>query len=56
MGIGRRHRYTGLRQLVAGSDGYYVVPLGWRADTDPVYLIPKSNETWIGLTPGEQPR
>lgn len=50
-GLRHRYRYTGLRRLVEGAYGYYVVPLGWRAGRDPVYVIPKGDETWIGFTP-----
>ncbi|MFI9722098.1 hypothetical protein ACIHFE_20950 [Streptomyces sp. NPDC052396] len=51
-GLRHRYRYTGLRQLVEGQDGYYVVPLGWNVGTDAVYVIPKGGDTWVGLTPG----
>ncbi|MEV4927879.1 hypothetical protein [Streptomyces roseoverticillatus] len=47
-----RYRYTGLRRVVEGQYGYYVVPLSWRARVDPVYLIPRSPDTWVGLTAG----
>ncbi|GHG75100.1 hypothetical protein GCM10018779_52360 [Streptomyces griseocarneus] len=48
-GLRHRYRYTGLRRLVEGPDSYYVVPLGWVAGRDPLYVIPKNDETWIGL-------
>ncbi|MEV4441902.1 hypothetical protein AB0K09_23410 [Streptomyces sp. NPDC049577] len=54
LGPGRhyRYRYTDLRRVAEGQYGYYVVPLTWDAGTDPVYLISRSSDTWIGLTPG----
>ncbi|MGW8556611.1 hypothetical protein [Streptomyces tubercidicus] len=55
-GLYQRYRYTGLRLLVQGNDRYYVVPLGWNVKRDPVYVIRESDNTWIALTPGTQPR
>ncbi|MFI9311585.1 hypothetical protein [Streptomyces triculaminicus] len=54
LGAGRRHRYryTGLRRLVEGPDAYYVVPIGWNGGIDPLYVIPKTAGTWVGLTRG----
>ncbi|MGW2602661.1 hypothetical protein [Streptomyces klenkii] len=50
-GLRHRYRYAGLRRLVEGPNGYYVVPQDWKAGTDPLYVIPKSDETWVGFMP-----
>ncbi|WP_190022380.1 hypothetical protein [Streptomyces hiroshimensis] len=46
-----RYRYTNLRRIVEGQYGYYVVPLHWQ-EGDPVYVIPRGPDTWVGLTAG----
>ncbi|MBT2444094.1 hypothetical protein J7E93_29190 [Streptomyces sp. ISL-36] len=47
-----RYRYTGLRLLIARSGHYYVVPVGWNATTDSVYIFRENDTTRIELTPG----
>lgn len=54
-GLRHRYRYTNLRLLVEGRDGYYVVPVHWDHTTDPVYVIPHSEDAWVGLAPGVRP-
>ncbi|GGT11735.1 hypothetical protein [Streptomyces purpureus] len=55
-GLLHRYRYSGLRLLLERNGRYFVVPLGWNARTDAIYVIRESDTTWIGLTPGTQPR
>ncbi|MFM9700610.1 hypothetical protein [Streptomyces europaeiscabiei] len=47
-----RYRYTGLRLLIERDDHYYVVPVGWNAATDSVYIFRENDTTRIELTPG----
>ncbi|MFF0087893.1 hypothetical protein ACFYR1_51085 [Streptomyces canus] len=49
-----RYRYTGLRLIVARDGRYYAVPIGWRARTDPVYVLRESDDLRVELTPGVQ--
>ncbi|MGW2559477.1 hypothetical protein ACWCXB_09565 [Streptomyces sp. NPDC001514] len=49
------YRYTGLRLLLEHHGRYYVVPVDWKARTDPVYVIHESDDLWIGLQAGAQP-
>ncbi|MGW2731207.1 hypothetical protein [Streptomyces sp. NPDC001494] len=49
-----RYRYTGLRLIVARDGRYYAVPIGWRARTDPVYILWESDDVRVELTPGVQ--
>ncbi|MET9465705.1 hypothetical protein ABZY44_13025 [Streptomyces sp. NPDC006544] len=55
-GLRHRYRYTGLRLLLDRDGRYYVVPLGWNADRDAIYIIQESDAVWIGLTPGTRPQ
>ncbi|MCX5054017.1 MULTISPECIES: hypothetical protein [unclassified Streptomyces] len=48
------YRYTGLRLLIERNGRYYVVPLDWKAKTDPIYVIHESDDLWVGLGPGVQ--
>ncbi|MEX2980873.1 hypothetical protein [Streptomyces sp. C36] len=54
-GLRHRYRYSNLRLVVEGRDGYYVVPVHWDHTTDPVYVIPHSEDAWVGLAPGVRP-
>ncbi|MFD9517915.1 hypothetical protein [Streptomyces sp. NPDC059979] len=47
-----RYRYTGLRLIAAREGHYYAVPIGWKAETDPVYVIREADDVRIELTPG----
>ncbi|MEU4488891.1 hypothetical protein AB0H94_29105 [Streptomyces purpurascens] len=47
-----RYRYTGLRLLIERSGHYYVVPVGWNAATDSVYIFRENDTTRVELTPG----
>ncbi|WP_079140426.1 hypothetical protein [Streptomyces sp. LUP47B] len=49
-----RYRYTGLRLIAARDGRYYAVPIGWRARTDPVYILRESDDVRLELTPGVQ--
>lgn len=53
---GRRHRYryTNLRLLLKRNGRYLVVPTDWNAERDAIYVVLEDENTWIGLTPGEQ--
>ncbi|MER7953203.1 hypothetical protein [Streptomyces sp. NPDC096030] len=55
-GVRHRYRYTGLRLLLERDGRYYVVPLGWDAKRDAMYIVRESDAVWIGLTPGTQPK
>ncbi|MFJ8717423.1 hypothetical protein ACIRD9_30370 [Streptomyces violaceus] len=47
-----RYRYTGLRLLIERGGHYYVVPVGWNAATDSVYIFRENDTTRIELTSG----
>lgn len=47
-----RYRYTGLRLIAARDGHYYAVPIGWKAETDPVYVFREADDVRIELTPG----
>ncbi|MET9431392.1 hypothetical protein [Streptomyces sp. NPDC003036] len=47
-----RHRYEGLRLIVAREGRYYTVPVGWNATTDSVYVIREGDGVRVELTPG----
>lgn len=51
-----RYRYTGLRLLVERDHVYYLLPLGWKQDIDPTYVIEDDDSIRIELRPGTQPR
>ena len=41
--------------LVNRADRYYLLPVGWQADTDAVYVIRESADTRVEPLPGTQP-
>ncbi|MEU7283639.1 hypothetical protein AB0A69_33460 [Streptomyces sp. NPDC045431] len=47
-----RYRYSGLRLLIQREGRYYVVPVGWNAATDSVYIFRENDTMRIELTPG----
>ncbi|MCX5256862.1 hypothetical protein OOK27_22470 [Streptomyces canus] len=49
-----RYRYTDLRLLLERNGRYLVVPTDWNAEKDAIYVVLEDENTWIGLTPGEQ--
>ncbi|MFK0019110.1 hypothetical protein [Streptomyces sp. NPDC090798] len=51
-----RYRYTGLRLLLERDGRYYVVSRGWKPRRDPLYVIRESDDIWVALTSGTQPR
>ncbi|MCT9107015.1 hypothetical protein N4G69_15465 [Streptomyces mirabilis] len=51
-----RYRYTGLRLLLERDGRYYVVSRGWKPRRDPLYVIRESDDVWVALTSGTQPR
>lgn len=53
-GLRLPYRYTGLQLLIERQGYYYVVPLDWKAKTDPIYVIHESDDLWVGLGPGFQ--
>ncbi|MGW7391153.1 hypothetical protein [Streptomyces venezuelae] len=50
-----RYRYSGLRLLVERERRYYLLPLGWRHDTDATYVVEDDDDIRIDLYPGTQP-
>ncbi|MFI0262561.1 hypothetical protein ACH4OW_26385 [Streptomyces sp. NPDC017056] len=55
-GMHYRYRYYGLRLLLERDRRYYVLPVGWRARTDPTYVIEDDDTTLVQLMPGTRPR
>jgi hypothetical protein len=47
-----RYRYTGFRLILQRGDRYYLVPLGWRHDRDPVSILQQSDTLRVDLLPG----
>lgn len=55
-GVHYRYRYGGLRLLIERDHRYYLLPLGWKKKTDPVYVVEDDDTIRIELRPGTQPR
>ncbi|MFK8845119.1 hypothetical protein [Streptomyces sp. Ac-502] len=55
-GMHYRYRYTGLRLILERDRRYYVLPVGWRARTDPAFVIEDDDTILVQLMPGTQPR
>lgn len=51
-GVHLRYRYSGLRLIVARNEHYYAVPIGWKAETDPVFVFQEADNMRIELMPG----
>ncbi|MFF2510400.1 hypothetical protein [Streptomyces sp. NPDC058086] len=49
-------RWTGVRLLMERNGRYYVVSRGWKPRRDPLYVIRESDDIWVALTSGTQPR
>ncbi|MGY0486095.1 hypothetical protein [Streptomyces sp. WG-D5] len=47
-----RYRYEGLRLLVERDRRYYLLPMDWDRDTDPVYVIEDDSSVRIEIRPG----
>ncbi|MFE0470016.1 hypothetical protein ACFW2V_00180 [Streptomyces sp. NPDC058947] len=47
-----RYRYSRLRLLVARDQRYYLLPVGWRHERDPTYVIQDDDSIRIELRPG----
>jgi len=47
-----RCRYTGLRLLVERGGRYHLLPVGWKRDTDPIYVIKESDGIRVELMAG----
>lgn len=47
-----RYRYEGLRLLVERDQYYYLLPLNWNRDRDPVYVIQDDASVRVELRPG----
>lgn len=55
-GMHYRYRYTGLRLILERDRRYYVLPVGWRARTDPAFVIEDDDTILVQLMPGTRPR
>ncbi|MBO1336589.1 hypothetical protein J3486_35780 [Streptomyces sp. VRA16 Mangrove soil] len=51
-----RYRYQGLRLLIERDHRYYLLPVGWRRRTDPVYVVQDDSSVRIEIRPGVLPR
>lgn len=47
-----RCRYVGLRLLITRGGRYHLLPVGWRHDTDPVYVLQEGEGLRVELLPG----
>ncbi len=55
-GMHYRYRYTGLRLILERDRRYYVLPVGWRARTDPAFVIEDDDTILVQLMPGTRPQ